>query len=39
MIYNVSLEPRPGKDDKVLMMRGILHENSTSQLIFYSMDI
>ena len=26
MIYNVSLDPRPDKDDKVLMMRGILHE-------------
>ena len=39
MIYNVSLDPRPDKDDKVLMMRGILHENSTLQLIFYSMDI
>ena len=39
MIYNVSLEPRPGNDDKVPMMRGILHENATLQWIFYSMDI
>ena len=39
MICNVSLEPRPGNDDKVPIMRRILHENSTLQWIFYSMDI